>query len=242
MGAAEPRLDQEHPQPRHLRPYLLGPPSGTAASSSSTRFGQRPELLGELVRPLLHQLVAGVGEHPEGGVGQQLGDGPRRPDRREDVARAGEDERRLGDRAEGLADVVVEQPDARAAQGLVVHRLDARPHLLDRRRRRALAEREPAHHERQVVARGPPRERVAPVEPVDEAGAERRRPAQQEGVHRGGRRGGDEPEAAHPLLEHVGMVRAEAHERHPAHRVADHDRAAEVELLEHGREVPSEHA
>ena len=62
----------------------------------------------------------------------------------------------------------------------------------------------------EVVAAEVRGQRAAPVEPVDEPGAEGASPGSAGRVDRGGRRGGDEPEAADPLLEHVGVVDAEA--------------------------------
>ena len=107
---------------------------------------------------------------------------------------------------------------------------------------------------RRVAAEGPPGEHVAEVAVAERRASAPRRsigplaaPARAvasacwtAGRQRDDAGGGEEHDAGDALVEHVGVVGAELHERHAAHRVADDDRVAQVERLEHRAQVGGE--
>ena len=201
VGAAEPGLDQEHPQPRHLSPYPRRAVAGAAASSSSTRSRRAPG-----APPASSSgAPASAGGPPRGAPGRR-----RRAAARRCSGPPGTGVRRsraptrmsagLRDRAEasrGRRGRAARRPSGPGPRRPSPRRTPApaRPPRptgrLPNARRHMMSDRSLSEDRRG--------QRVAPVEAVDEPGAQRRRPAQQERVHRGGRGGGDEAEAADPL-------------------------------------------
>src|SRR4051794_11118307 len=107
-----------------MRKTRWRPTSAPGGGQRSLLVGDHPALeraqLGrDLVGTLLHQLVAGLGQHPELGLGEQAGDRAGGAHGRQDVTRPDHDQRRLVEVAERLAHVVVEQADAGATQRVV---------------------------------------------------------------------------------------------------------------------------